>query len=169
MIIGEAPGRQEDIQGRPFVGAAGKLLTKLLEEAGIPRPSVFITNVVKCRPPENRQPNAGEREACSFHLNRQLQHLQPRIIALVGRVAAETLLGRPVKMGSMHGKIIKHSGETFMILYHPAAGLYNQELIAIMVEDMRQLQELLDPTKERKPAKEESQLSLSQFFTKPKK
>lgn len=169
VIIGEAPGRQEDLQGRPFVGAAGQLLTKLLGSIGITRDSVFITNVVKCRPPENRQPSVAERKTCISYLTRQLEHINPKIIALVGRVAAETLLDMPVQMGSMHGKIYHRDGRTFFIMYHPAAGLYNQNLIPSMEEDMQRLKRLLADKKDDNVEQEKGQLPLSKFFEDKKK
>ncbi|MFX1508935.1 MAG: uracil-DNA glycosylase [Promethearchaeota archaeon] len=164
VIIGEAPGRHEDLQGEPFVGAAGKLLTKLLEEAGIPRSSVFITNIVKCRPPENRQPLADERRACYPYLIRQLDLIQPKIIALVGRVPAETILETTVRMGAMHGKTFHHGGRTYIVMYHPAAGLYNQDLVSELQVDMQKLKQVLDSGDQSKP--ESGQQDLSKFFEK---
>lgn len=164
VIIGEAPGRHEDLQGEPFVGAAGKLLTKLLEETGIPRSSVFITNIVKCRPPENRQPLADERKACYPYLLRQLDLIQPKIIALVGRVPAETILETTVRMGAMHGKTFQHGGRTYFVMYHPAAGLYNQDLVSELQVDMQKLKQVLDSGDRLKP--ESGQQDLSKFFEK---
>lgn len=164
VIIGEAPGRQEDSQGEPFVGAAGKLLTKLLEQGGIKRESVFISNVVKCRPPENRQPTQNEREACHSFLTRQLNHIQPRVIALVGRVPAETILNTSIRMGEMHGKTVHHGGRTYFVMYHPAAGLYNQNLIPVMEEDMQKLKRVLSGESGSVEPDEKGQLGLSQFF-----
>ncbi len=164
VIIGEAPGRQEDLQGEPFVGAAGKLLTKILEESGIPRRSVFITNIVKCRPPENRQPFADERKACHPYLLRQLNLIQPKIIALVGRVPAETILETTVRMGAMHGKTFQRNGHIYFVMYHPAAGLYNQDLVPNLQIDMQKLKQLLDSEEETKS--DLGQQDLSNFFEK---
>jgi DNA polymerase len=164
MIIGEAPGRQEDLQGEPFVGAAGKLLTQLLEEADIKRKSVFITNTVKCRPPENRQPLTDERKSCHPYLIRQMELIQPQIIALVGRVPAETILETTIRMGAMHGKTIERAGRTYFIMYHPAAGLYNQNLVSEMEADMQRLKHLLDSTLKPKLKPEAGQQDLNQFF-----
>jgi uracil-DNA glycosylase family 4 len=166
VIIGEAPGRQEDLQGEPFVGAAGKLLTKLLEDAGIRRETVFITNVVKCRPPENRQPSADERKACYSYLLRQLDFIQPQVIALVGRVPAETILERTIRMGTMHGKHFERGGRTYFVMYHPAAGLYNQDLVAEMEADMQELKRLLDFGAKTDQTGEKGQQELSRFFDK---
>jgi uracil-DNA glycosylase family 4 len=169
VIIGEAPGYREDIQGEPFVGSAGKLLTKLLEQAGIKRQSVFITNVVKCRPPENRQPTQSERKSCHSYLIRQLEHIQPQVIALVGRVPTEALLEIRGSMGALHGKTIERDGRTFFVMYHPAAGLYNQTLVPIMEEDMRKLKKLLEKTTDSREQQEKGQLPLSDFFSNQKK
>ncbi len=165
VIIGEGPGYHEDIQGRPFVGAAGRLLTQLLEGVGISRESVFITNVVKCRPPDNRQPLASERETCFPFLKRQLELIQPKIVCLAGRVPTEVLLVKPVKMGAMHGKIFEKEGQAYFILYHPAAGLYTQSLVSVMEEDMQRLRSLLDEKRGLKPQNKNGQLKLSSFFT----
>ncbi len=164
VIIGEAPGRQEDQQGRPFVGAAGQLLTQLLEGSGIKRASVFITNVVKCRPPDNRQPSIEERKACFSYLERQLAIIRPQVIALIGRVPAETLLDTSVRMGTMHGKSFKQGGRNFFVMYHPAAGLYNQNLIPVMEEDMEKLKELLKNKEEQTSQSEKGQTLLRNFF-----
>ncbi len=166
VIIGEAPGRNEDLQGEPFVGAAGKLLTKLLEEAGIKRETVFITNVVKCRPPENRQPSTNERKVCYSYLLRQLDLIRPKIIALVGRVPAETILDTVVRMGAMHGKTFERDGRTYFVMYHPAAGLYNQTLVPEMEIDMQKLKHLLDPGVRSDQEPEKIQQNLSTFFEK---
>jgi len=162
VIIGEAPGRQEDLQGEPFVGAAGQLLTKMLENAGIKRKTVFITNTVKCRPPENRQPFADEREACYPYLLRQLDLIQPKVIALVGRVPAETILETNIRMGTMHGKTMERLGRTYFVMFHPAAGLYNQNLVPEMEADMHVLKRLLDEGTAFGP--EKGQQDLSRFL-----
>ncbi len=169
MFIGEAPGRQEDIKGEPFVGAAGQLLTKLLEQVGIKRQSVFISNAVKCRPPENRQPTRSERAACRPFLDRQLQYIQPRVIVLVGRVPTETLLETSVRMGEMHGRVYHRNGKTFFVMYHPAAGLYNQTLVPTLEEDMQKLKKLLHSDPAPAEEREQGQLPLSEFFSEEKK
>lgn len=169
MFIGEAPGRQEDIQGEPFVGAAGQLLTKLLEQVGIKRQSVFISNVVKCRPPENRQPTHIERATCRPFLNRQIQYIQPRVIVLVGRVPTETILETTVRMGAMHGRVYHRNGRTFFVMYHPAAGLYNQTLVPTLEEDMQKLKTLANNDRVPSEEREQGQLPLSEFFSEEKK
>ena len=166
VIIGEAPGRQEDLQGEPFVGAAGQLLTKMLEKVGIKRETVFITNVVKCRPPENRQPFADERRACFPYLIRQLDLIQPKVIALVGRVPTETLLETTVRMGAMHGKSFTRNGRHFFVMYHPAAGLYNQDLVPEMESDMENLKQQLDTAGHSNAESTKGQQDLSKYFEK---
>ncbi|MFX0167974.1 MAG: uracil-DNA glycosylase [Candidatus Hodarchaeota archaeon] len=165
VIIGEAPGRQEDLQGEPFVGAAGRLLTQLLEEAGIPRTTVFITNTVKCRPPDNRQPTQSEQDACRPLLIRQLAYIQPKVIALVGRVPAESLLNTAVRMGATHGQTLTQKGQAFFVMYHPAAGLYNQALVPTLQEDMQRLKQLLAEEGSLGKSEEKGQLGLGRFFS----
>lgn len=169
MIIGEAPGRQEDVEGQPFVGAAGRLLTTLLEGAGIKRGSVFITNVVKCRPPENRPPDPTERSACQPFLLQQLDLIKPRIICLAGRVPAEVFLGAQVSMSTMHGKSYEREGRTYFVMYHPAAGLYTQTLVAVMKEDMSRLKSILDQCASGLAGARDGQQSLAKFFGKQSK
>jgi DNA polymerase len=169
MIIGEAPGRQEDVEGLPFVGAAGRLLTTLLEGAGIKRDSVFITNVVKCRPPENRPPDPTERDACHPFLQRQLELIRPKIVCLAGRVPAEVFLGSQVSISTMHGKSYERGERTYFVIYHPAAGLYTQTLVAVMKEDMSRLKSLLDQSTTGSRGPSEGQQSLAKFFGKQSK
>jgi DNA polymerase len=163
VILGEAPGRNEDLQGQPFVGAAGKLLTELLAGAGIDRSSVFITNTVKCRPPDNRPPSTNEREICAPFLQRQLHLIQPRIICLAGRVPAETILEIPVRMGAMHGRRFDRGGQTYYVIYHPAAGLYTRRLVAVMEQDMLKLKTLLDPQADQTTLARKRQSRLDDF------
>ncbi|HIQ24186.1 MAG TPA: uracil-DNA glycosylase [Pyrodictium delaneyi] len=145
MVVGEAPGRNEDLQGRPFVGAAGQLLTRLLELAGLRREEVYITNIVKCRPPGNRDPQEDEVEACLPYLLRQIQLIRPRLIIAVGRHAAKRLLElaghRWQSMSAQHGKVYQGSiaGVELMIAvtYHPAAALYKPPLRERLEEDFR--------------------------------
>lgn len=136
MLVGEAPGEREDETGRPFVGAAGKLLTELIESIGFKRESLYITNVVKCRPPNNRDPEDDEIKACLPYLLKQIELLKPRVIVALGRHAARTLfeLGglKWVNMSSMHGKafnaVINGVHTVIIPTFHPAAALYNPGL-----------------------------------------
>ncbi|MEX2494464.1 MAG: uracil-DNA glycosylase [Woeseia sp.] len=127
MIVGEAPGAEEDRRGEPFVGRAGQLLDEMLRAVGLDRGSVFIANILKCRPPANRDPLAAEAGACRPHLERQIELLQPRLIVAVGRVAAQRLLGSDAPVGRLRGRV--HSfGEAeipLVVTYHPAYLLRN--------------------------------------------
>ena len=130
MFIGEGPGETEDQQGRPFVGRAGELLKEAFQRAGIAREEVFITNIVKCRPPGNRNPNQSEMDQCYPYLINQLSYVQPDLIVILGKVAAEYLLQRPVKITKEHGKLEflpSFSGLCIMTVLHPAYVLRNQK------------------------------------------
>jgi DNA polymerase len=123
MFIGEAPGRDEDLQGIPFVGRAGQLLDKILAAAGIARDDVYIGNIIKCRPPNNRTPLTSEIEACMPYLAKQIEFIAPAIICTLGLPATQTLLGIRGSMGSLRGKIYKHGDILIVPTYHPAAAL----------------------------------------------
>ena len=123
MFIGEAPGRDEDIQGVPFVGRAGQLLNKILEAAGIEREDVYIANIIKCRPPNNRTPLTNEIEACIPYLGRQVTLIAPKVICTLGLPATQTLLGIRGSMGSMRGKMYVEGDVKVIPTYHPAAAL----------------------------------------------
>jgi len=135
MFIGEAPGRSEDEQGRPFVGAAGKLLTEALQEAGLSREDVFITNVVKCRPPNNRVPAEEERSACRPYLERQIKLINPKIICILGRTAYESLL-EGSSITSNRGKLVRHGNRFYFLTVHPAAVIYNPGLKSLFKKDI---------------------------------
>lgn len=120
MIIGEAPGAEEDRRGEPFVGRAGKLLDEMLRAIGASRDSVFIANVLKCRPPNNRDPKPDESTACRSHLERQIELVQPKIILAVGRVAAHLLLDTDEPVGRMRGKVHQLGDTPLIVTYHPA-------------------------------------------------
>jgi DNA polymerase len=120
MIIGEAPGAEEDRRGEPFVGRAGKLLDEMLRAVGQGRDSVFIANVLKCRPPNNRDPKADESAACRSHLERQIELVSPRIILAVGRIAAQLLLATDAPVGRMRGKVHRLGDTPLVVTYHPA-------------------------------------------------
>ncbi len=152
MFIGEAPGYNEDIQGRPFVGAAGKFLTELIENVlGVPRSSVYITNVVKCRPPENRDPYPDEIEICTPYLDRQIVIIKPKIIVTLGRHSTGYILS---KAGIKVKNITTVRGHVFnvtilgvslnvMPTLHPAAALYNPQLKSYLEEDFKKLREII--------------------------
>ncbi len=143
MLVGEAPGRNEDLQGRPFVGAAGTFLSDLLSSIGVERAKVFITNIVKCRPPMNRAPHVDEVKACQSYLQRQISLIDPRIICLMGNNAISAVLGKGYPISKMHGKRVHTVDRCFFVTYHPAAALYMNELKETMTEDFRALSNIL--------------------------
>jgi DNA polymerase len=120
LLIGEAPGQSEDQQGLPFVGNAGQLLTEMLRACGLSRDEVFITNILKCRPPDNRDPKPNEIANCHDYLDRQLALLQPKIIVAVGRIAAQALLNTHVPIGKLRGKVHQFGSTPLVVIYHPA-------------------------------------------------
>jgi DNA polymerase len=122
MIIGEAPGAEEDRRGEPFVGRAGKLLDEMLRAVGLSRDSVFIANILKCRPPNNRDPAATEADACRSHLDRQVELVSPKLILAVGRIAAQQLLGSDEPVGRLRGRVhtLTKSEIPVVVTYHPA-------------------------------------------------
>lgn len=138
MMVGEAPGRSEDAAGRPFVGPAGRILSAALQEAGIDEDSVYITNVVKCRPPGNRVPRQDEREACRRHLQDEMRALKPEIICVMGNTAFESLLGGR-GITKKRGETFKVEGRTYFASLHPAAVIYNRSLEPVLRADMKAL------------------------------
>lgn len=143
MFIGEGPGRDEDLQGEPFVGKAGQALTILLRNAGLSRDEVFITNIVKCRPPENRDPMPDEVEACREYLDGQIACIRPRLICTLGRPALHTLVDPTASVMKLNGTVIERQGLSFVPLIHPAAGLHNENMQEPIREGFRRLGELL--------------------------
>ena len=149
MFVGEGPGQNEDLQGRPFVGAAGKLLTELLESVGISRSSVFITNIVKCRPPNNRAPRKSEIEACNPYLARQIELIGPRVVCALGTPAINALLGEEYSASKAHGKAVSKNQYLIFPMYHPAAALYDANLRQVLEADFGILKKLLDDLNSR--------------------
>jgi DNA polymerase len=149
MFVGEAPGFHEDQQGVPFVGAAGKLLERLLDDIGLSREDVFIGNVLKCRPPGNRDPQADEIEACQNHLFRQIDLIQPRVVATLGNFSTKLLSGSPLGITRVHGREqrvrLGNSDVLLYPIYHPAAALYTQAMLGVLEEDFQRLPQLLAP------------------------
>jgi DNA polymerase len=143
MLIGEGPGAEEDRQGLPFVGPAGELLTKIIQAIDMKRDEVYIANVVKCRPPGNRDPQPDEVSACRGYLERQIALVQPRVIVALGKVAAQTLLGNESAIGQMRGRWYQIQGVPAMVTYHPAALLRNSALKRPTWEDMQQVRDRL--------------------------
>ena len=147
MFVGEAPGANEDLQGLPFVGAAGKLLEKLLIEIGLSRAEVFIVNVLKCRPPGNRDPLPGEIENCQPYLRRQVELIEPRVICTLGNFATKLLREDPTGISRLHGRaeVRELGGRSVRIfpIYHPAAALYTPRMLETLREDFARLPGLL--------------------------
>ncbi|MDF1512361.1 MAG: uracil-DNA glycosylase [Anaerolineae bacterium] len=143
MFIGEAPGFHEDQQGLPFVGAAGRLLDELLENSGINRGSVFITNVIKCRPPGNRDPKAEEVAACKHYLDEQINLINPRIVVTLGRHSMERAFPDE-KISFVHGQARQVGDQTYVAMYHPAAALHQPSLRGIVERDFEILRDILD-------------------------
>jgi uracil-DNA glycosylase len=147
MFVGEAPGFHEDKQGYPFVGQAGKLLDKLLAGIGLERPNVYIANVLKCRPPGNRDPGPDEIQACEGHLFRQIELIRPRVVATLGNFATKLLSGKPTGITRVHGveQEVTLGGSRVLLypLYHPAAALYTPAMLQVLEQDFARLPELL--------------------------
>jgi DNA polymerase len=143
MLIGEGPGYDEDVQGRPFVGKAGQLLTKILQSINLPREEVYIANIIKCRPPQNRNPEPDEIESCHPFLMKQINVIQPKIICALGTFSAQTLLKTDVKISALRGKFYDLEGIKVIPTYHPAFLLRNPERKREVWEDMKKIVELM--------------------------
>lgn len=144
MVIGEAPGADEDAQGLPFVGRAGKLLTKILESVGFAREEVYIANIIKSRPPGNRRPEADEIKKCEPYLKKQIELINPKFILSLGLTSIDTLLKTKHKMMDIRGRILEYEGRKLICTYHPAALLRNPKLKRATWEDMKELRRLYD-------------------------
>ena len=158
MLVGEAPGRQEDVQGQPFVGTAGRLLDTLLSSVGLSRGEVYITNVVKSRPfigpppGHNRAPTAGEIVACRAWLDDQLRIIQPEIVAVMGRVALEYFFPNR-KISAVHGRALAHDGRIILPLFHPAAAFHRRELRETLKQDFLKLGQLVRARSNRRSSR----------------
>lgn len=139
LIVGEAPGKNEDLQGKPFVGAAGKFLDELLEEAGLKREEVFIANVLKCRPPSNRNPQADEIEACAPFLREQTQSIDPWIIVTMGNFATQFILRTGTGITRLRGTVQQAGRFVVLPVFHPAAAIYDRSKRDVLLEDFRQV------------------------------
>jgi len=142
MLIGEGPGFHENEQGRPFVGASGKFLEELLESINLSREDVFIGNVVKCRPPGNRDPQPEETEACSLYLQRQISAIDPKVIVTLGRFSMARYFPN-VKISKIHGQAKEIDGRMVIPMYHPAAALHQPSLREVVKEDFSLIPELI--------------------------
>jgi uracil-DNA glycosylase family 4 len=158
MFVGEAPGFHEDQQGVPFVGQAGKLLDKLLAGIGLTRADVFVVNVLKCRPPGNRDPLPEEIAACEPHLFRQIELIEPKLVATLGNFATKLLSGKPAGITRVHGHEQEVTLGTRTValypLYHPAAALYTPSMLNVLEEDFARIPALLDRMQEPPPSVE---------------
>ena len=138
IFVGEAPGKNEDLKGEPFIGVAGKKLSEALENAGISRDEIYITNSVKCRPPNNRVPKTTEREACQDYLKQEISIIKPKIICVLGNTAFNSILGGS-EITKYRGKIAQKNKQLYFITIHPAATIYNQKLVEVLKEDILKL------------------------------
>jgi len=144
VVVGEAPGQEEDRTGRPFVGRAGRLLDLMLMSAGFPREQVYICNVLKCRPPENRNPLPDEMDACTRHwLHGQLELIAPRVLLAVGKFAAQVLAASDESIGRLRGRIFSYRGTPLVVTYHPAYLLRSPQMTRIAWEDLQLLRKVL--------------------------
>jgi DNA polymerase len=149
IFVGEAPGRNEDKNGEPFVGEAGKKLSIALEEAGISRDAVYITNIVKCRPPNNRVPNTSERNTCQEYLKQEISIIKPKIICVLGNTAFNSILGGS-EITKFRGKVVRKDNQLYFLTIHPAATIYNQKLIDVLKNDIVKLFDLIRELKNNK-------------------
>jgi uracil-DNA glycosylase family 4 len=158
MFVGEAPGYYEDKEGIPFVGAAGKLLDRLLQEIGLQRSEVFITNVLKCRPPQNRDPRPEEVEACKPYLYHQIALIKPRVICTLGNFATQLLLEKKVGITKVRGQPFQVHDVFVFPMLHPAAALHRETLQTAVQEDFQRLREFLDQAPQPAPQREQMRL-----------
>jgi DNA polymerase len=157
MFVGEAPGFNEDQQGEPFVGAAGKLLNDLLQSAGLSRAEIYIANVIKCRPPNNRDPELDEVETCKPFLMQQIDMIRPKLVCTLGNWATQTLLERKVGITKVRGQAFYLKHFVLFPLLHPAAALHQGGLLEPLHEDFKKLREFLDRHSKEQPPAENTQ------------
>jgi len=149
IFVGEAPGRNEDKNGEPFVGVAGKKLSIALDKAGISRDAVYITNIVKCRPPNNRVPNTDERDTCKEYLKQEISIIKPKLICILGNTAFNSILGGS-EITKFRGKVVRKDNLLYFLTIHPAATIYNQKLIDVLKNDIVKLFDLIRDLKNNK-------------------
>ncbi|MBQ0135561.1 MAG: uracil-DNA glycosylase [Oscillospiraceae bacterium] len=144
MLIGEAPGKDEDEQGKPFVGRSGKLLTEMLAQVGLSRDkNIYIANMLKCRPPENRDPKKTEQDLCIEWLQKQIEIIDPQVILCVGRISAQRIIGKDFSVTKQHGELIERDGRLMMGTFHPAAILRNINNKPLLKADLLKLAEAI--------------------------
>ncbi len=148
MFVGEAPGRDEDLKGEPFVGRAGQLLNKLLSHVHLKRSDVYIANILKCRPPNNRDPQPEEVIQCIPYLKTQIEMIRPKLLVALGRVAAQNLLNTKMPLGKMRERLWEYQGIPLLVTYHPAAILRNNNLLTDAIADFRKIRELAEKASE---------------------
>lgn len=152
IFVGEAPGKNEDLKGEPFIGIAGKKLSTALESVGITRDEVYITNIVKCRPPNNRVPTTNERETCKDYLKKEIEIIKPKIICILGNTAFGSLLdGKEIT--KYRGKIVRKDNQLYFLTVHPAATIYNQKLVDVLKNDIEKLFKLIKELNDNKEIK----------------
>ncbi|MBL7015885.1 MAG: uracil-DNA glycosylase [Nitrosopumilus sp.] len=152
IFVGEAPGKNEDKNGEPFIGVAGKKLSAALEKTGISREEVYITNIVKCRPPKNRVPTTTERDICQEYLKQEISIIKPKIICILGNTAFNSLLGGS-EITKFRGKLVRKDNQLYFLTVHPAATIYNQDLIKVLNKDIVKLFHLITELKNNKEVK----------------
>ena len=152
IFVGEAPGKNEDVHGEPFIGVAGKKLSAALEKIGITREEVYITNIVKCRPPKNRVPTTHERNTCQDYLKQEISIIKPKLICILGNTAFNSLLGGS-EITKFRGKVVRKDNQLYFLTVHPAATIYNQELIKVLNSDIKKLFNLITELKNNKEVK----------------
>lgn len=160
LFIGEAPGKNEDLQGKPFVGRAGKILDQLLSSIGLSRDEVFIANVLKCRPPGNRDPRAEEVEACRDYLYRQIEIIDPKVICTLGKHSTQLILNTKRGITGLRGNVYRIDNRLVLPINHPAAVLYSPAKYDVLEKDFKKIKELLSPQpqkqQEPQPAAEQN-------------
>ena len=152
IFVGEAPGKNEDKNGEPFIGIAGKKLTAALENAGVSRDEIYITNIVKCRPPSNRVPKPDERETCQEYLKEEISIIKPKIICILGNTVFNSVLGGS-EITKYRGKVAQKDNQLYFITIHPAATIYNQKLISVLKKDIKKLFKIITELKNDKKIK----------------
>jgi DNA polymerase len=152
IFVGEAPGKNEDMKGEPFMGIAGNKLSIALESAGIDRDEVYITNIVKCRPPKNRVPTTTERDTCQNYLEKEIEIIKPKIICVLGNTVFNSLLNGK-EIIKFRGKVVRKNNQLYFLTVHPAATIYNQKLISVLKKDMKKLFKLIKELKDERKIK----------------
>jgi DNA polymerase len=149
IFVGEAPGKNEDRNGEPFIGVAGKKLSVALDEAGVSRDDIYITNIVKCRPPNNRVPTTNERDTCKEYLKQEIAIIKPKLICILGNTAFNSILGGS-EITKYRGKVVRKDNLLYFLTIHPAATIYNQKLIDVLKNDIVKLFDLIRDLKNDK-------------------